>query len=187
MTFSSGRQGASLCPTTLIGDGRTKLNTPSPRHLTDRVGPSASSERFFTGQKLVSGICVRMSVCELVIWHTRRRWAPIWYGITLMKYPLGLPQYLMFLVVKINIFASDKNRTRYIQSAVPQCHWLCYMSVHFIPDFEARSQNCKKWPLASLCPSVRPHGTTRLPLDGFSGNFVLVGFSKNLSRKIKCH
>jgi len=26
--------------------------------------------------------------------------------------------------------------------------------------------------------SVRPHGTTRLPLDGFSLNFILVDFSK---------
>ena len=93
----------------------------------------------------------------------------------------------MFLVVKINILASDMNRTRCIQSAVPHCHWLCCMSVHFIPDFEARSQNCKKWPLASLCPSVRPHGTTRVPLDGFAGNFICVVFSKNLSREIECH
>ena len=28
--------------------------------------------------------------------------------------------------------------------------------------------NCKKRLLASSCQSVRPHGTTRLPLDGFS-------------------
>ena len=26
---------------------------------------------------------------------------------------------------------------------------------------------CEKQLLASPCPSVRPHGTTRLPLDGF--------------------
>ena len=36
----------------------------------------------------------------------------------------------------------------------------------------AGSQNCEKRLLASpclsVCPSVRPHGTTRLPLDGFS-------------------
>jgi hypothetical protein len=27
-------------------------------------------------------------------------------------------------------------------------------------------------------PSVRPHGTTRLPLDGFSWNFIFEHFSK---------
>jgi hypothetical protein len=31
---------------------------------------------------------------------------------------------------------------------------------------QARSQNCEKRQLAS-CPSVRPHGTTQLPMDGF--------------------
>jgi hypothetical protein len=30
----------------------------------------------------------------------------------------------------------------------------------------APSQNCEK--LCYVCPSVWPHGTTRLPLDGFS-------------------
>ena len=34
--------------------------------------------------------------------------------------------------------------------------------------FYARSQNCEERLLASSCLSVRPHGTTRLPLDGFS-------------------
>ena len=47
-----------------------------------------------------------------------------------------------------------------------------------------RSQNCEKWLLASsclsvrLCPSVRPHGLTRLPLDGFTGNLIFEYFSK---------
>jgi hypothetical protein len=30
----------------------------------------------------------------------------------------------------------------------------------------------------SVCPSVRPHGTTRLPLDGFSLNLIFECFSK---------
>jgi len=38
--------------------------------------------------------------------------------------------------------------------------------------FYARSQNCEKRPLASSCPSVRPHETTRLPLERFSWNFI---------------
>jgi hypothetical protein len=35
-------------------------------------------------------------------------------------------------------------------------------------------------------PSVWPYGTTRLPLDGFSWNFMWV-FFENLSRKLKFH
>jgi len=33
-------------------------------------------------------------------------------------------------------------------------------------------KNCEKRILASPCPSVRPHGKPRLPLDGFSWNVV---------------
>jgi hypothetical protein len=50
--------------------------------------------------------------------------------------------------------------------------------------FWARSQNCKKRMLDSSCPDVcpvRPLGTTRLPLDGFSLNLLFEYFSKNLS------
>jgi hypothetical protein len=34
------------------------------------------------------------------------------------------------------------------------------------------SQNCEKRLLASSCLSVRPHGTSRLPLEGFTLNFI---------------
>jgi hypothetical protein len=38
-------------------------------------------------------------------------------------------------------------------------------------SFQAHSQNYERRLIASsclpFCPSVRPHGTTRLPLDGF--------------------
>jgi len=37
----------------------------------------------------------------------------------------------------------------------------------------------------SSCRSVRPHRTTRLPLDGFSWNWYLSIFFENLSRKFK--
>jgi len=46
----------------------------------------------------------------------------------------------------------------------------------------ARSQNCEKRLLASSCLSVRPHGTTRLPLDGFSLNFILMIFRKSVEK-----
>ena len=39
----------------------------------------------------------------------------------------------------------------------------------------------------SVCPSVRPHGTSRLPLDGFSWKFVFENFYNNLLRKFKFH
>jgi hypothetical protein len=46
----------------------------------------------------------------------------------------------------------------------------------------ALSQNCEKRIISSSCPSVylsvRPHGTTRLPLDGFSLNLIFGYFSK---------
>jgi len=36
-----------------------------------------------------------------------------------------------------------------------------------------------------VCPSVRPHGTTRLPLDGFSLNLISEYFSKMCLEKSK--
>jgi hypothetical protein len=48
----------------------------------------------------------------------------------------------------------------------------------------ARAQNGEKRLLASSCPSVRPHGKTPLPLDGFSRNFIFEYFFENLSRKL---
>jgi hypothetical protein len=38
-----------------------------------------------------------------------------------------------------------------------------------------------------VLPSVRPHGTTRLPLDAFSCNLISEYFFENLSRKFKFH
>jgi hypothetical protein len=52
------------------------------------------------------------------------------------------------------------------------------------------SQNCERRQLVSLClsvrPSVRPHGTTRLPLRRFSWNLIWI-FFENLSGKFKLH
>jgi len=41
--------------------------------------------------------------------------------------------------------------------------------------------------IMSVCPSIRPHGTTRVSLDGFSRNLVFWLFFDNLSRKFKFH
>ena len=40
--------------------------------------------------------------------------------------------------------------------------------------------------VTSVCPSVRPYGTTRLPLNGFSWNLTWE-FFENLSRKFTLH
>jgi hypothetical protein len=40
--------------------------------------------------------------------------------------------------------------------------------------FWARSQNCEKRLLTWSCLFLSPHGTTRLPLDGFSWNLIYV-------------
>ena len=39
-------------------------------------------------------------------------------------------------------------------------------------DAFAKEKNCEKGLLGSSCPSVCPHGTTRHPTDGFSGNLI---------------
>jgi hypothetical protein len=51
------------------------------------------------------------------------------------------------------------------------------------------SQNCEKRLLASSCVSVRPHGTTRLPLDGFSWSliFIFPNCVENIEVSLKFH
>jgi hypothetical protein len=46
-------------------------------------------------------------------------------------------------------------------------------------------KNCENWLLASSCPSVRPHGKTRLSLDGFSWNLIIEYFSKRTVEAIE--
>jgi hypothetical protein len=43
-------------------------------------------------------------------------------------------------------------------------------------------QNCKKLLLALLCPSVYPHGRTRLPLDGFWRNLIFELFLETVEK-----
>jgi len=49
----------------------------------------------------------------------------------------------------------------------------------------AFANSCKA--TISFVVSVRHHGTTGFPLDGFSWNFIFECFKKNLSRKFKSH
>ena len=54
-----------------------------------------------------------------------------------------------------------------------------HFSATYSSDLYACSKNCEKRILISSCLSaVRPPGTTRLPLDGFSWKFVFEYFSK---------
>ena len=50
-------------------------------------------------------------------------------------------------------------------------------SMNCVSHFKGHSQNCEKRLLASshlsVCPSSCPHGTNRLPLDGFSWNLSI--------------
>jgi hypothetical protein len=67
---------------------------------------------------------------------------------------------------------------------VKNCMLLC-CSCSFVV-FQARSQNCEKQLLASsclsVCLSVRLHGTTCLPLDGFSRNLIFEYFRKSAEK-----
>jgi hypothetical protein len=49
------------------------------------------------------------------------------------------------------------------------------------------SQNCEERQLALSCPSVLPHETTRLELEGFSWHLIFECFSKICPGKIKFH
>ena len=84
----------------------------------------------------------------------------------------------------------------------PWRHWIrliwFIIRFHFREDPEALChwgvfrllQNCEKQLLASsclksVCTSVSPNGTTRLPLDGFSWNLIFEYFSK-ICRENSC-
>jgi len=64
--------------------------------------------------------------------------------------------------------------------------WKYMHHLLILPFLGVCSENCKKRLLAlsclslilSVCMSVRPHGTTRLPLKGFLWNLILENFSK---------
>ena len=65
-----------------------------------------------------------------------------------------------------NVFRRETNVAESIQSSS-------------VLRFVRRVHNiCEKQLLSLPCPSVRPHGTARLPLDGFSLNLIFQYFSK---------
>jgi hypothetical protein len=62
--------------------------------------------------------------------------------------------------------------------------FLCRIVHFFFGGFKAHLQNCERRLLASCCPSVRPRGTSRLSLEGFSWNFSTYVFRKS-ARKVQ--
>jgi hypothetical protein len=81
-------------------------------------------------------------------------------GVHLLFHPLGI----------MRPFAGDKAGT----------------SLPTTVYFEARLQSFEKRLLASSCLSVRPHRTTRLPMDGFSRNLIFECFFLNLPENSSC-
>jgi len=59
-----------------------------------------------------------------------------------------------------------------------------FSTIHFY-IYESVCENCEKRLLPSSCPSVRLHVTTRLPLDGFSRNFISEYFFKEYVENIQ--
>ena len=53
-----------------------------------------------------------------------------------------------------------------------------WYAVWTFPIFLGTLAKLRNWLLASFCLSVCPHGTTRLPLDGFVWNLIFQDFSK---------
>jgi len=58
--------------------------------------------------------------------------------------------------------------------------------IHFLVAF-AKLRNTTISFFVSVCPSVRPHGTARLSLDGFPWNVTFEYCFYNLSREFKFH
>jgi hypothetical protein len=56
--------------------------------------------------------------------------------------------------------------------------WGGKIHVHKLGYFFWRVRNISKRDLRHVCPSVCPHGTTRLPLDGISWNLIFEYFLK---------
>jgi len=72
---------------------------------------------------------------------------------------------------------------------------VCYSFIWWLTEaicyFLRHSQNCEKWLLpasclSAVCLSSHRHGTTPLPLDGFSWNFISCIFFKSV-KKFKFH
>jgi hypothetical protein len=77
----------------------------------------------------------------------------------------------MGYIIQGRLAACPCSHTATARNPIIICNNVC---VYFLVG----SKNCEERLLASsCCLSVRPHGTTRLPLDGFSLNLIFEYFS----------
>jgi hypothetical protein len=69
---------------------------------------------------------------------------------------------------------------KYVHSKWYECaHLLEQPAGNFAVYYcQENSRSCERRVLASSCPSVCPHGTLGLPMDGFLSNFIFKYFSK---------
>ena len=83
------------------------------------------------------------------------------------NHPIMLLYFFLHPIEHKNIFVVYYNSYMFryfLQAIIRQI--IIFRCTHFYA-FRRFSQNCEKRLLVSSCLSVRPHGTTRLPLDGF--------------------
>jgi hypothetical protein len=83
----------------------------------------------------------------------------------------------------VKILTWCKYPNLHLAAGAPDCigllfntHWSFFLVFRRVRKI-AKS-DCYLRHVLSVCPSVRPHGTTRLRLDGFSWNFIFEDFSK---------
>jgi len=68
---------------------------------------------------------------------------------------------------------TNRNRSEYFLALIYGT------ATYFVTVSWARAQKCEERLLDSSCLSIRPHGTTPIPLEGFLRNLIFEYFSKN--------
>ena len=91
----------------------------------------------------------------VILWQTGRNWRTY-----------------LWTTVGLNSSAAVDGR------ASSRFKWQCLHCISYILGVFTKLIRATVSSVTSCCPSARPHGTTRLPLDGFSWNFVFEYFSK---------
>ena len=116
---------------------------------------------------------------------------PVWSFVKMGTLLLQIFTYHRYNTVGTHLAKVQKSRFLYsneLQQWIPySCSWAPWsrMWMNVSIYFQARSQNFEKRLLAlsclSVCLSLRPYGTTRLPLDGFSWNLKCL-FRKSVEK-----
>ena len=153
------------------GQGADWSQTQFDRCLTDTHSDANSTGRLYTSVE--GGVCDRYNTAFIFL-------SPFFVYLPCFKPSWNYKLCLFLLAFRLMIY----------KQAI--CSSICELSIWFLVsmrydskcwswrNFRACSQICEKRLLASsclsVCPSIRPHGTTRLASDGFSSNLIL--FSK---------